>query len=60
VLCVDFDETRLLVGGVDGQVAVYDFTEPEYFRSTSLPARSMFTCSKTEAVDIEMTGLQDL
>jgi len=38
VLCMDFDATRILVGGVDGQVGVYDFSEPDYFRSTSLPA----------------------
>jgi len=60
VLCVDFDATRLLVGGVDGQVAVYDFSEQDYFRSTSLPASSLFSCNETRAVDIEMTGLQDL
>lgn len=26
VLCIDFDETRLLAGGIDGRVDVYDFS----------------------------------
>lgn len=31
VLCIDFDATRLLAGGVDGRVDVYDFSHPGHF-----------------------------
>jgi len=31
VLCIDFDATRLLAGGVDGRVDVYDFSCQDHF-----------------------------
>lgn len=39
VLCIDFDATRLLAGGVDGSVDVYDFSDRANFarKRVSLP-----------------------
>ena len=44
VLCVDFDDTKLIVGGVDGSLYVYDFERRERKRVVDL--RPMFRSSR--------------
>lgn len=53
VLCIDFDATRLLAGGVDGHVEIYDFSEPENFRASS-PEKGV------GSVSFSLSGMPDL
>jgi len=69
VLSMDFDAERLIVGGINGQVDVYDFSDTEHFRACSpgrSPSASMelrrFTSKQSsgedeeECPDMQMTG----
>lgn len=60
VLCIDFDETRLLAGSVDGQVDVYDFSHSGYFRKgTPSPMNSPVPTGE-DPVDFQLTGMPEL
>lgn len=61
VLCIDFDATRLVAGGVDGLVEIYDFSDPGHFRwgsPSSSPAQAK-SC-RGEVVDFQLTGLPEV
>jgi len=71
VLCIDFDATRLLAGGVDGRVDVYDFSCSDHFYRGSpvlgpegqlaaalAVARGGGRCG--EAIDMEMLGMEEI
>eukprot|EP00930_Biecheleria_cincta_P044246 TRINITY_DN30373_c0_g1_i1.p1 TRINITY_DN30373_c0_g1~~TRINITY_DN30373_c0_g1_i1.p1 ORF type:complete len:563 (+),score=86.91 TRINITY_DN30373_c0_g1_i1:33-1691(+) len=57
VLCIDFDETHLICGNVDGSVDVYDFSDPGNFQRGGF---SPLGVAPSSAPDMEMTGLADL
>mmetsp|Transcript_130128 Transcript_130128/g.417556 ORF Transcript_130128/g.417556 Transcript_130128/m.417556 type:complete len:590 (+) Transcript_130128:260-2029(+) len=58
VLCIDFDATRLLVGGIDGRVDVYDFSCPNHFRHASpvLGSRAAPGVALAEALAVARQG----
>lgn len=64
VLCIDFDETRLLAGGVDGHVEVFDFSDRAAFRARSASVSSPRSCSREAGtvlegpVNFQMDGLE--
>jgi len=65
VLSIDFDATRLLTGGVDSHVDVYDFSDPGHFRSGVAPLGgspfgSPYARPKVEPADFHMTGFMEL
>ncbi|CAK0840831.1 unnamed protein product [Prorocentrum cordatum] len=61
VLCIGFDATRLLAGGVDGRVELFDFSQPGHFRKgTPSPLLSPAAARCGDPVDVQMTGLQEL
>lgn len=51
VLCIDFNETRLLAGAVDGRVDAYDFSHLGNFRRTSSPLSSPLGTQCRQSVD---------
>jgi len=57
VLSIDFDTTRLVVGGVDGGVDIYDFSCPDHFKKVqqveSQGSMSPTTSPKTPLVSLE-------
>mmetsp|Transcript_89977 Transcript_89977/g.263004 ORF Transcript_89977/g.263004 Transcript_89977/m.263004 type:complete len:618 (+) Transcript_89977:56-1909(+) len=61
ILSIDFDATRLLAGGVDGQVDVYDFSDAGNFsRSSPDSSPNFFAAQDRSPPNIEMTGLDEL
>lgn len=50
VLCVDFDDTRLVVGGVDGNLYVYDF-ESEHLLKKNTKSLNMGSTAKGDVLD---------
>jgi len=61
VLCIEFDETRLLAGGVDGRVELFDFSQPGHFcKGTPSPLLSPAAAPCGDPVDVHMTGLQEV
>eukprot|EP00928_Gymnodinium_smaydae_P038950 TRINITY_DN26733_c0_g1_i1.p1 TRINITY_DN26733_c0_g1~~TRINITY_DN26733_c0_g1_i1.p1 ORF type:complete len:607 (-),score=142.89 TRINITY_DN26733_c0_g1_i1:161-1981(-) len=62
VLCIDFDDTRLLAGSVDGRVDVYDFSDAGNFRRgspSSSPMSSPYSRHCGEPIDVQMTGMPE-
>lgn len=64
ILCIDFDASRLLAGGVDGQVHVYNFSQRKNFKTCS---RNTLSSDEhvpfldiDDATNMKMTGLPDL
>lgn len=63
VLCIDFDESRLFAGSVDGCVDVYGFSQEGHFRAgcpwTSSPTFGPSSrCG--EPVDVHMSGMEEI
>jgi WD40 repeat protein len=61
VLSIDFDATRLLAGGADGRVRIYDFSVPGSFRMSS-PTLSPLAarCGQSVDVDFQLSGMQEI
>merc|ERR1712228_1047118 len=59
VLCIDFDRTRLLTGGVNGRIDAYDFSDPGNFRCGS-PKASPVRARCGEPVEFHLSGLQGI
>jgi len=59
VLCIDFDSTRLLTGGVNGQMNAYDFSDPGNFRLGS-PAVSPLRSRCGQPVEFHISGMQEI
>lgn len=61
VLCIDFDATRLLAGGVDGRVDVYDFSDPTSFAGVSCasPALKVARCGEpVDSMTFSLPGME--
>jgi WD40 repeat protein len=59
VLCIDFDGTRLLTGGVNGRINAYDFSDSGNFRLGS-PSASPVRHRCGQPVDFHLSGLQEI